>query len=120
MIARGAVLGIAALAAFGLPPADTALAQGMILSIEIQGSNPRPVRPAARVNTLREFMAAFAECWSPPLLSRDRQPVDVTFQVSFKRSGELFGKPRVVSFARQVTPEERDRYHMAVVEAIDR
>ena len=40
--------------------------------------------------------------------------------MSFKRSGELFGKPRVVNFAREVTPEERRRYYQAVVEAIDR
>ena len=44
-------------------------------------------------------MAALAGCWSPPPLDTARQPVDLTFQVSFKRSGELFGKPRVVNFA---------------------
>jgi len=34
--------------------------------------------------------------------------------------GELFGKPRIVEFARPVTPEERGRYYAAVAEAIDR
>ncbi|HKS61813.1 MAG TPA: hypothetical protein VJT13_08955 [Xanthobacteraceae bacterium] len=65
-------------------------------------------------------MAAFAECWSPPPLDQGRQPLDLTFQVSFKRSGELFGKPRVVNFARPVTDEERQLYYAAVAEAVDR
>ena len=35
-------------------------------------------------------MAAFAACWSPPSPDPARRPVDLTFQVSFKRSGELY------------------------------
>ena len=50
----------------------------------------------------------------------NRQPVDLTFQVSFKRSGELFGKPRAIQFAHEVTPQERDRYYQAVAEAVER
>jgi hypothetical protein len=116
MIARFLALAAASF----LAVTEHADAQGMILSIEITQSNPRPVRPSGQVNTLHEFMAALAGCWRPPPLDRERSPVDLTFQVSFKRSGELFGKPRVVNFARQVTQEERERYSMAVVEAIDR
>lgn len=116
MIARAAML-----AAFGfLVAADLARAQGMILSIEINRSNSKPARPSAKVNTLQDFMAALAACWSPPPLDAAHSPVDLTFQVSFKRSGELFGKPRVVNFARPVTQQERERYQLAVVEAIDR
>ena len=116
MIAR--VLALAALGLFAA--ADAADAQGMILSIEINQSNRRPARPTGQVNTLQELMTALAGCWSPPPLDNGRSPVDLTFQVSFKRSGELFGKPRVVNFARQVSQEERERYQLAVVEAIDR
>jgi hypothetical protein len=93
---------------------------GAILSIAIGGSNPRPVRPSAPVNTLQDMMAAFAGCWSPPPLDQGRHPLDLTFQVSFKRSGELFGKPRTIEFARPVTDEERHLYYTAVAEAVDR
>lgn len=99
---------------------NAARAQGMILSIEIRSSNSQPMRPKAPINDLKELMAALAECWSPPPLDPARQPVDLTFQVSFKRSGELFGKPRVIQFAHGVTPEERRRYYTAVAEAVDR
>ena len=112
---------VLALAALGLiAAAGLAHAQGTILSIEIRGTNVNPTRPKAPVNNLQELMAAFAGCWSPPPLDRARQPVDLTFQVSFKRSGELFGKPRTIQFARPIAPEERERYYTAVAEAVDR
>jgi hypothetical protein len=115
---RDAACGFAALGA--LLWADAALAQRMTLAIEIRGTNSSPARPAAPVNNLQELATALAGCWSSPPPDRDRGPVDVIFQVSFKRSGELFGRPRIVEFARPVTPEERGRYYAAVAEAIDR
>jgi len=118
MRARGAARAVAALA--GLFAADVALAQRTTLAIEIRGTNAKPARPTAPVNNLQELSAAPAACWSPPPADSERGPVDVIFQVSFKRSGELFGKPRIVEFARPVTPEERGRYYAAVAEAIDR
>jgi hypothetical protein len=114
-IIAAAVLGAAAIALPG-----TAVAQGMILSIEIRGQNGNPVRPTAPVNNLQDLMQAFARCWSPPPVDTSRQPVDLTFQVSFKRSGELFGKPRSIQFAHEVTPQERERYYQAVAEAVER
>jgi hypothetical protein len=111
----------AALAALALVvAADVALAQGMTLTIEINRSNSNPRRPTAKINTLQEMMAALATCWSPPPADTSRQPVDLTFQVSFKRSGELFGKPRIVNFTRAVSDEERQRYYTSIAEAVDR
>ena len=40
--------------------------------------------------------------------------------MSFKRNGELFGKPRAIYFARQVTDKEREIYYRAVAEAVER
>jgi len=115
-IIAAAVLGTAA--AIVLP--GIAVAQGMILSIEIRGQNGNPVRPTAPINNLQDLMQAFAGCWSPPPVDPSRQPVDLTFQVSFKRSGELFGKPRTIQFAHEITPQERERYYQAVAEAVER
>src|SRR3954471_21295388 len=118
MIARcvGAIL---AVLAAGASAAYAQGAGGMILGVEIAVSNPQPVRPSDPVNDLREFANAWRYCWSPPPLERGRQPLDLAFQVSFKRSGELFGKPRAISFSREVTAEERQRYYRAVAEAVD-
>jgi hypothetical protein len=103
-------------AAYRLVPA---FSQGMILHIEIHRSDVEPTRPSGQINTLQDFMEALLGCYRPPPIDDVSQPVDLTFQVSFKRSGELFGKPRVVSFARPVAPEERQRYYLAVAEAVD-
>jgi hypothetical protein len=100
--------------------ADVAFAQYTVLTIIITRSNPEPVRPTAPINTLRDLQIAFAGCWSPPPLDSDRAPVDLTFQVSFKRTGELFGKPLAIHFARQVTDKEREVYYRAVAEAVER
>jgi hypothetical protein len=116
MTARAACV----LAALALAGASVARAQGTLLLIEIRATNPQPVRPTGPVNDLQEFMAAWAGCWGPPPVDRSRPPLDLTFQVSFKRTGALFGKPRAISFAREVTPEERQRYYQAVAEAVER
>jgi hypothetical protein len=100
--------------------ADVVFAQYTVLTIIITRSNPAPVRPTAPINTLRDLQIALAGCWSPPPLNSDRAPVDLTFQVSFKRNGELFGKPRAIHFARQVTDKEREIYYRAVAEAVER
>jgi len=91
-----------------------------VLTIIITRSNPEPVRPTAPVDTLRDLQIAFAGCWSPPPLDFGQAPVDLTFQVSFKRTGELFGKPRAIHFAREVTDKEREVYYRAVAEAVER
>ena len=118
MSARGIACVLASLAACGAAGAQSSI--GAILGIEITASNPRPTQPKRPVNNLQDLMMAFGGCWSPPPADRSRQPIDVTFQVSFKRSGELFGKPRTINFSREVTPEERERYYQAVAEAVER
>jgi hypothetical protein len=105
-------------ALFGIP--EAAFAQFQTLIIGINGENPEPVRPTAPVNNLQDLMRAFRGCWSPPPVDSSRQPVDLIFRVSFKRSGELLGKPPFIEFVREVTPEQRALYYTAVAEAIDR
>lgn len=101
-------------------PTGPGVGQGMILQISIFRPNPRPERPTAPVNNLQELMGAIKGCWSPPPADDNRQPLDLNFTISFKRSGELFGKPRAVIFARPVSDEERQLYYTAVAEAVDR
>jgi hypothetical protein len=109
-----AVLSIGALAF----PRDVS-AQEMILFIEFAADNPRPAPPAGPIDNLRDLSAAFRRCFQPPPVDNAVGPVDLTFKVSFKRSGDLFGKPKVVTFVQKVTPELRERYWRAVAEAID-
>jgi hypothetical protein len=102
------------------PDPGRAFTRGTILPIIINDNHPQPIRPTTPVDNLRDLQIAFWRCWNPPPLDSKRQPLDLTFQVSFKRSGELFGKPRTIDFARPVTPEERELYYQAVAEAVER
>ena len=97
-----------------------AVAQGEDQRLWIRfGDNPNPIRPTRPIDTLAGLATALRQCWSPPPLGAERT-VDVGFHISFKRSGELFGKPRTVMFAHDLSPERRDKYHLAVAEALDR
>jgi hypothetical protein len=91
----------------------------MVLFIEVAQDNQSPARPGGRVDNLRDLTAALRRCWSPPPIEPGAGPVDVTFTISFKRSGELFGKPKIVTFEPKVKPDVRDRYYRAVAEALD-
>ena len=114
ILAAAAALGAGLIAA-----PRVGLAQEMILFIEFARENPQPARPAGPVDSLRDLTVALRRCFNPPPIDSAVGPVDLTFKVSFKRSGELFGKPKVVTFVQKVTPELRDRYYQAVAEAID-
>jgi hypothetical protein len=117
---RGAAAALA-LAALGLAwSGHTAHAQFFTLGIPIPGPNPRPMSPTAPINTVRDLAMAMAACWNPPPLDPGSQSIDVVFKVSFKRSGELFGKPPFIEFVQKVSDEVRGRYYQAVAEALDR
>jgi len=111
------LLAVVIAAMLGIAVSGSALAQGMVVSIYLAGPNPNPVAPSAPINTLQELYQAIGACYSAPPLNR---AVDVKFTISFKRSGELFGKPRVLNFGQPVTPEERGVFYTAVAEALDR
>jgi len=115
---RARILALALATAFATM-AGAAYAQQQPIIISIPGQNPNPKQPERAVNSLQDLAAALAGCWNPPPLE-GRQPVDVIFIVSFKRTGELFGKPRVIQFNGEVTPERRAVYYAAVAEALDR
>jgi hypothetical protein len=114
---RAAVL-ILAIAA-GAFAASPAAAQQQPIVISIPGPNQNPHPPEAPVNSLLDLARALEECWSVPPLDGN-QPVDVIFVISFKRSGELFGKPRVIQFHGEVAPARRAIFYTAVAEALDR
>ena len=119
MTARRAVV-VAALLAALVAGADAGHAQVQPLVVTFQDSNPNPAKPTQPLNSLKDLALAIAGCFTLPPVDRERQPVDVIFQVSFKRSGELFGKPRTVEFNGEVTPQQRAVYYAAVAEALDR
>ena len=72
-----------------------------------------------QVNTIREAIARIGSCWKPPPLSR-ANPIDITVIVSFNRSGEILGHPRITYESEQATENDRLQYRIAVMEALQR
>ena len=73
----------------------------------------------AQVDSIKEAYARFSQCWKPPPISR-ANAIDITVIVSFKRSGEILGRPRITFESEQATDNDRLLYRVAVMEALQR
>ena len=72
------------------------------------------------LNTLKDLGAALRACWQPPPLAQSRPGMQITVQMTFKRSGELFGNPRVTFETAGASDDERLAYRIAVADALKR
>jgi len=82
-------------------------------------SSARARAEEEKVNTIREAIAKIGSCWKPPPLSR-ANPIDITVIVSFNRSGEIIGRPRITYESEQATDDDRVAYRIAVMETLQR
>jgi hypothetical protein len=73
----------------------------------------------AQVNTIRDLFARLGGCWKPPPLAR-ANPIDITVVVSFNRSGEIIGHPRISYESEQASDNDRLQYRIAVMETLQR
>ncbi len=71
------------------------------------------------VNTIREAVDKIGSCWKRPPPAR-ANPIDITVIVSFNRSGEILGRPRITYESEQATDNDRLAYRVAVMEALQR
>ncbi len=82
----------------------------------------RPVRTAegrARIDTIREVFQAVQACWRPPAGS-GYSGQEITVRMSFKRSGEVLGEPRITFYREGGSPEERAAFTRSVRETFER
>src|ERR1700724_2285596 len=83
-----------------------------------------PLAPVARaqpatVDNIKEAFAKLYSCWKPPPESR-AHPIDITVVVSFNRSGDIMGHPRITYESEQADDNDRLLYRLAVMEALQR
>jgi hypothetical protein len=75
--------------------------------------------PPKVINTLGDIGRAMQSCWQPTGVRYSGQ--ELTIQISFKRSGEVLGKPRITYYrAGEPNPENREAFTQAVREALVR
>jgi len=80
---------------------------------------PRPAAGDAQVNTIQDIFRHLRTCWRPPSPTRAR-PLDITVVVSFNRSGNILGHPRITYESAEASDNDRLQYRIAVMEALQR
>jgi hypothetical protein len=75
---------------------------------------------AHKLNTIRDLFAALRECWVPPPEDEERPGMQMSVRLSFKRTGEMIGPPRVTYTSPDAPSETRNVYHDAITAALDR
>jgi hypothetical protein len=78
-----------------------------------QGGSP----DQGQVNTIKQVFEQLYRCWKPP---RAANPMDITVIVSFNRTGEILGRPRITYESAQATDADRLAYRVAVMETLQR
>jgi hypothetical protein len=77
-------------------------------------------RPATPLNTIQEVFRALEACWIPPDLDHAKPGMQITVLLSFKRSGDLNGEPRITYETPSATDSQRLAYRLALAQAITR
>ena len=77
-----------------------------------------PIEPS-RVDNLKQFYERLHNCWRPPPTSK-ANPENITVVVSFERSGNIFGRPKITYESDQANDNDRLLYRIAVMETLQR
>jgi hypothetical protein len=73
-----------------------------------------------QVDNIKEAFARLRTCWKPPPASQANPDVEITVIVSFTREGNILGHPKVTYESENATDNDRLRYRIAVMEALQR
>jgi hypothetical protein len=76
--------------------------------------------PPEKLGTIRAVFAALRGCWVPPVKEDSRPGTQLSVRLSFKRNGEIFGKPRVTYVTPGIPARVRQAYWEAVGAALER
>jgi hypothetical protein len=102
-------------------PAPTLVHDRSLMTVQGNGAEPgQPKRPGGPLNSIAEVFAALEACWIPPALDRSRVGMQITVMLSFKRNGELLGKPRITYETPSASDDERMSYRVAMAQAVAR
>ena len=72
------------------------------------------------LNTLKAIQVALQACWIPPPINQARPGMQITVMMSFNRTGELFGQPKITFESVGASNDERLVYRIAVAQMLKR
>ena len=73
-----------------------------------------------RLDTIHAMFDALRACWVPPPQDEARPGMQMSVRLSFRRTGEPIGAPRVTYTSPDAPPPARDIYHDAILAALER
>ena len=82
--------------------------------------NGRASAQELQVNSIAEMFARLKSCWKSPTLRAGDPGMQITVLLSFKRNGELLGRPRITFESETAPDDERIIYRTAVMETLQR
>ena len=88
-----------------------------LASSRAEAQSELPIGPD-HVDNLKEMFARIGSCWRTPASAAAL--IDITVMVSFDRSGNILGKPKITYESEQTTDNDRLLYRIAVMEALQR
>ena len=98
---------------FDPPPALPQQLNGIVRSAA-------PVTEDARIDGIAGVFRAIRACWRPPASGEGPTGMQVTVRVSFKRSGEVLGRPRITYYKAGGDRAFQDRFADSVFSAFER
>jgi hypothetical protein len=107
-------------AALGILIAAAVRVTGAASAIAVVATSAAAQKPQAPLNTLKDIGAALQACWVPPPMDQSRPGMQITVQMSFKRTGELLGQPRITFESAGASDDERLAYRIAVAQTLQR
>src|ERR1700749_49494 len=94
------------------------LSVGAVRPIHAQAQIIPAVPEPAKVDHLQELCGRLLRGGQPP--QRASAAIDITVLVSFNRSGNILGHPKITYESEQATDNDRLLYRVAVMEALQR
>jgi hypothetical protein len=76
--------------------------------------------PEHRLDTIGDMFDALRTCWLPPPQDEARPGMQMSVRLSFKRSGQMLGAPRVTYASPDAPPAARNLYRDAIMAALAR
>lgn len=73
-----------------------------------------------KLDTIGNMFAALRACWTPAPPADLPPDMQMSVRLSFRRNGELIGAPRVTYVSAGAPPEARERFHNAIMAALER
>jgi hypothetical protein len=81
---------------------------------------PRPDAPKIdRIDRIAQIFQAVQACWRPPAGS-GYSGQEITLRLSFKRSGEVLGQPRITYYKAGTEADQREPFTRSVRDAFER